>query len=79
LAWTDNSAVEDGYDVVMVTNCLMEPEYWLGRLPPNTTSYRHVDWEEWWLSSGCTAVGYYVVASSDGGYSDPSNVAGPNP
>jgi hypothetical protein len=75
LAWTDNSAVEDGYEVVIVTTCTEQPEYWLGSLPPNSTSFQHYGWQEWWLTVGCNAVGYYVVAMKDGGYSDSSNQA----
>lgn len=79
LTWTDNSAVEDGYLVVITTTCGEQPDYEIDAVPANSTSYRHYGWEEWWLSTGCRAVGYYVLASRDGGQSDRSNVAAPQP
>ena len=64
LAWRDNSAVEDGYEVWECWN-----EEWICApvvtLPANTTSWRY--------SSSCYC-SYYVLATKDGGHSDASNV-----
>lgn len=76
LDWTDNSAVEDGYEVWrLFTYC----DYYDGcysyyeviaTLAPNTTSYR----DAYWLIPGEINT-YLVFALKDGGYSDASNAA----
>jgi hypothetical protein len=71
LTWTDNSGVEDGYELWSYT---VDGEGWLTfqmvALPPNTT--RYVDP----ASIGPT---YYVYATKDGGRSYESNHANPGP
>jgi hypothetical protein len=67
-AWTDNSAVEDGY-VIGIDYGYGYWE-WVASVGPNTTSYRL----EWEYAYGNT---YFVVAIKDGGYSDWSNYASP--
>lgn len=78
LAWSDNSAVEDGYEVNAVFyycsyydewgNCVFEPYYvWIATLVPNTTSFRPAG-----LNSGENWT-YVVFALRDGGRSDLSN------
>jgi hypothetical protein len=65
LTWKDNSAVEDGYEV------LQESDFGgiVVELPANTTSYRDV-------SVGSNATYFYRVrAKKDGGFSDLSDVA----
>ena len=71
-AWTDNSAVEDGYEV-WVYQC----SYYYGCYPyaiatlgPNTTSYRYQDPTAYWYT-------YAVVAKKDGGQSDVSEIVYP--
>jgi hypothetical protein len=63
LTWTDNSAVEDGY-IVGVDPCC-GPGVLPANLPANSTSFR--------FGWGFYADGFYVIATKDGGYSDPSN------
>jgi hypothetical protein len=66
LTWTDNSAVEDGYEVWMCETIQGYYSYcgFYDRLPANSTNY----------SLGLYAVGqYFVMAVKDGGYSDTSN------
>jgi hypothetical protein len=63
ITWTDNSAVEDGYEVV---SCF-EDCTTVDRLPANSTSY--------FIS--CTDHNFFVVAMKDGGYSDGSNTVHP--
>jgi hypothetical protein len=67
-AWTDNSAVEDGYQIGIDYGY----DYWeiIAIVGPNTTSYRLV-------SDYAYGYTYFVVASKDGGYSDWSTVAYP--
>ena len=73
LKWTDNSAVEDGYEVWVATTCTESPEFPFASVPVNSTAYTGelpdvfcgvIEW-------------YYVVATKDGGYSDYSNSAPP--
>jgi hypothetical protein len=64
LAWTDNSAVEDGYEVWVDDG--YGDQYAIASLGPNTTTFRTNYWYAYW-----------VVAVKDGGYSDFSNVAYP--
>jgi hypothetical protein len=67
-AWTDNSAVEDGYQIGIDYGY----DYWeiIATVGPNTTSHRLV----WEYAYGYS---YFVVASKDGGYSDRSTLASP--
>jgi hypothetical protein len=74
LTWTDNSAVEDGYYVVLITDCREQPDYWIG-LPANSASY--LDTSGYWCFGPTLA--YYVVATKDGGWSDFSNEASTAP
>jgi hypothetical protein len=67
LAWTDNSAVEDGYEVWVYDPYGNQYSIPLG---PNTTTFRYQD-------GGAYDDAYYVVAVKDGGYSDFSSVAYP--
>ena len=79
LVWTDNSNVEDGYQVWRLFNdcgyyyyCY---PYWapLADLPANATSYRDVG-----LNAG-EVYYYFVIAVKDGGYSSSSNEAAAYP
>jgi len=74
LVWTDNSAMEEGYEVwVMVGqgspdhSGWWESEWLVTVLPPNSTSYRE------WVGPSVpyTSLAYYVVARKDGGRSNP--------
>jgi titin len=65
VTWNDNSAVEDGYYVVLITDCSELPEWWES-LPANSTSYLDT-WSYWCFGP---TLGYYVVATKDGGWSD---------
>ena len=58
--WTDNSAVEDGYEIWVFGQCAFYP---VASLPPNTTSYEYSAPDASWYT-------YDVVATKDGGYSD---------
>lgn len=60
LAWTDNSTVEDGYQVVRITSTTWIPI----DLPPNSTGYRDTG------VSTDTTYWYVVQAKMDGGFSD---------
>ena len=68
LAWTDNSAVEDGYEV---QRAVAEggPYSVVANLPANSTTYRDV------AVISNTTYWYQVRAKKDGGFSDFSNVA----
>lgn len=70
-AWTDNSGVEDGYQIGIDYGY----GYWeiIASVDPNTTSYR-LQW-----GAGVYYNTYFVVAIKDGGYSDFSNLATPQP
>ena len=73
-AWTDNSAVEDGYQVERdASYCDYDGCYFyfepIVTLGPNATSYRATD-----LNLSDT---FFVVALKDGGYSDFSNFVSP--
>ena len=74
--WTDNSAAEDGYELLgyylewycddMGNNCDYYPIYYtIAVVPPNTTSYQINDWE--YIQA--------VAAIKDGGYSDWATLA----
>ena len=75
LTWTDNSSVEDGYEIRHpFEEC--DPYYgcyqWyitVDRVSPNVTRYQHTG-----LTPG-QGYSYVVVALNDGGESDPSNAA----
>ncbi len=64
LAWTDNSGVEDGYEVRRASQT--EPWGAVADLPPNSRSYRDV------VTSDAT-YWYMIRAKKDGGYSNSSN------
>ena len=67
LAWKDNSAVEDGYEVLRDDGIFGR---WLvANLPANTTSYRDAS------VGNNTTYEYHVRAKKDGGFSDRSDVA----
>jgi len=67
LAWKDNSAVEDGYEVLRDDGIFGR---WLvANLPANTTSYRDAS------VGNITTYEYHVRAKKDGGFSDLSEVA----
>jgi hypothetical protein len=72
--WTDNSAVEDGYTVVLTTDCPEQSEVWLGGIPANATSYVVTGV---WSCLGAVP-GAFVVVMKDGGYGDSSNWASPS-
>lgn len=77
LTWSDNSSVETGYEVWGISrwrsNCFdagyEEFEYKVAALPANTASWRASRHEASCHNSGD---GFYVVATRDGGRSDPS-------
>jgi hypothetical protein len=63
LTWTDNSGVEDSYEV-------LADGYWsVASLPANTTSFRF----QWYFYADY----FTVVAMKDGGFSDASNAVTP--
>src|SRR5207245_3768289 len=64
LTWSDNSAVEDGYEVWVDDG--YGSQYSVASLGANTTTFR----TNYYYS-------YWVVAVKDGGYSDISNIAYP--
>jgi hypothetical protein len=67
LAWIDNSAVEDGYEVWVDDG--YGNWYSIASLGPNTTTFQYTDpYSAYWYV-------YYVVATKDAGYSDWSNGA----
>jgi len=66
LAWSDNSAAEDGYEVWVDDG--YGGFYPIASLGPNTTTYRVQDVYYYYYA-------FYVVATKDGGYSDWSNGA----
>ncbi len=67
LAWKDNSAVEDGYEVLRDDGIFGR---WLvANLPANTTSYRDAS------VGNNTTYEYHVRTKKDGGFSDRSGVA----
>jgi hypothetical protein len=70
LAWTENSAVEDGYEV---WRSPVEVDYYtyvvIATLPPNSIAYHDAG------VSGNTRYWYYVRAKKDNGYSSRSNTA----
>src|SRR5437879_950257 len=71
LAWTDNSAVEDGYEVWVDDG--YGNVYAVASLASNTTTVAYAD-------PYCTyCYAYFVVAVKDGGYSDWSNEVFPTP
>jgi hypothetical protein len=70
LTWTDNSAVESGYEVWACYTGDYGCWYKIATLPANSQNYRSTD--GW-------ALGYTVVATNDGGFSDWSNQASATP
>ena len=64
LTWSDNSAVEDGYEVWVDDG--YGSQYSVAALGANTTTFRTNYYYAYW-----------VVAVKDGGYSDISNIAYP--
>jgi hypothetical protein len=85
LTWTDNSNVENGYEVYRLFTacsyyyyygCYYYYEYWdviARNLPPNTRSFTDEGLNPWELYR------YYVVAVKDGGQSTASNEASATP
>ena len=83
LNWTDNSSVEEGYQVYQLvnnSNCGYYYYYYcypswqlIASLGPNTTSFRVIG-----LNDG-EFYTFYVIAVKDGGYSDGSGEAGSYP
>lgn len=79
--WTNNSGVEDGYEV-WVFECYWDYYSYYGStcyrswrvaaLPANATSFRLQSADAYWYT-------YVVVAVKDNGYSDDSNQATPTP
>ena len=71
LRWTDNSGVEDGYEVWAETSeyCLVQTMWLIETLPVDST-YLLTGW-----GGECQIIAYHVVATKDGGYSDWSNPA----
>ena len=69
LAWTDNSAVEDGYEVWADDG--YGDWYAIASLGPNATNFRYEG------DPYAYSYGYAVVAVKDGGYSDYSNFVYP--
>src|SRR3989454_10692201 len=67
LAWTDNSAVEDGYQVLRAPDQLTFTV--VATLPANSTSYRDAG------GSPDTRYWYQLRATEDSGFSDASNTA----
>jgi len=67
LAWTDNSAVEDGYQVLRAPDQVTFTV--VATLPENSTSYRDAG------GSPDTRYWYQVRATKDSGFSDASNTA----
>jgi titin len=65
LTWTDNSAVEDGYEVLACFESCSTKDV----LPANSTSY---------VVPCGDVVSYFVAARKDGGYSDGSNEVNPS-
>ena len=63
LVWTDNSAVEDSYEVWAMD--AFEPAYQIATLPANSTSLHGTV-----VCDGSWCWGFAVVARKDGGYSD---------
>ncbi len=68
LVWSDNSAVEDGYEVWVDGG--YGYLYSIASLAPNATTYQ---------GAPNSYYAYFVVAVKDGGYSDLSNAAYPPP
>jgi fibronectin type 3 domain-containing protein len=72
LAWTDNSAVEDGYQIERAT-AQAGPYSPVAFVAPNTTRLRQSG-----LTTNAT-YWYRVLANNDGGFSDASNLASATP
>ena len=74
LSWTDNSAVEDGYSVLVETACYYDPIVWIAALPSDATSFVDVGP---YFDCGSYALSYLVAAIKDGGTSDYASVPTP--
>jgi Fibronectin type III domain len=72
ITWTDNSSVEDGYEVWVTTSCAEQPNFAIGGLPADSNRYVGVPGV-----ALCEIVGYSVMATKDGGYSDPVSAPAP--
>jgi titin len=80
VTWTDNSVVEDGYEVWVYSPycgyyyCYYYYYSWfsIASLPANSASFTYT-------ASDAYSYTYYVVARKDGGYSDYSSGASPTP
>jgi hypothetical protein len=69
LSWTDNSAVEDGYEVWVDDG--YGDQWLIASVGPNVTSYQYTEYYAYYYY-------YFVVALKDGGYSDFSYWAYPS-
>jgi fibronectin type III domain protein len=67
LTWTDNSAIEDGYEMRMIMGAWWYGNEVVDTLPANTTSFQTEGCGGWCL-------GFSVVAVKDGGYSDVAKI-----
>jgi hypothetical protein len=77
LTWTDNSAVEESYQVVISTVCTEQTEYWSASTPPNGTSVLLTDITpgNW---CGAYPALYGVAPYTDRGYGDVVYVGHPD-
>ncbi len=64
LVWTDNSAIEDGYEVWWMDAFGIAYDGLMATLPPNTTSF----------PGGCSCYGFTVFAVKDGAYSEGATI-----
>ena len=73
LAWTDNSSIEDGYEVWVQFGpyCSIQPTALIAVLPADATSAPAAPWGE------CPIAGYLVAATKAGAYSDWAEVVVP--
>ncbi len=73
LAWTDNSSIEDGYEVWVRFGpyCSIQPIALIAVLPADATSAPIAE------SGDCPIISYLVAATKDGAYSDWAEVVVP--
>ncbi len=73
LAWTDNSSIEDGYEVWVRFGpyCSIQPTALIAVLPADATSAPIAE------SGDCPIISYLVAATKDGAYSDWAEVVVP--